>query len=281
MARYVLSTTEQRFEYKYLINEFEAKAVADFVSSYTEADVHADPAMGSSYPVLSIYLDSPDMALYFGTVQGEKNRFKLRIRYYDDRPGTPAFVEIKRRKNDVIVKQRAGVQKSAVLRLISSGFAAPDDLDVFSGKEFGDLTCFCETMTKMGARPRIAVEYQREAYVDRNGGPLRITLDRSIRCSIRDGGPMGALAGWWNSGDRDVMPHGQNWVDLRSRDAARHGERDWLPLTDERVVLEIKFTESFPSWCADMVRTLNLKRTSAAKYIRSVDALVDMGVGAM
>jgi len=281
VAKFALTTTAQRFEYKYLVTELEARTIGDFASAYMDPDRHADPARGSSYPILSVYLDSADMALYYGTVQGKKNRFKLRVRYYDQRPDTPAFIEIKRRKTDIIVKQRAAVRKSSVQRLLSSGFAMADDLDAFSGKEFGHLMCFCETMTKMGARPRVAVHYQREAYVDRSGSPLRMTLDRKIACSIRDGGPIGPLDGWWNSGDWDVMPHGQNWVDLRSRDATRPGEQEWLPLPNELVVLEIKFTESFPSWCADMVQALGLKRTSAAKYIRSVDALVDMGVGAL
>ena len=55
---------------------------------------------------------------------------------------------------------------------------------------------------------------------------------------------------------------------------------EWVALPGGAVVLEIKFTDSFPSWCADMVQALSLRRTSAAKYSRSVDALVDMGVGA-
>jgi hypothetical protein len=275
-----LTTTAQRFEYKYLVNEPDAGIIRDFVAAYMDPDKHADPASGSSYPVLTVYLDSPDMFLYYGTVQGEMNRFKLRIRYYDQRSDTPAFIEIKRRVNDVIVKQRAAVRKAAVHRIVGNCFAVPDDLDAFSGKEFGDLTRFCETVAKLGARPRVAVHYQREAYVGRDGSPLRVTLDRGVACSIRDGGPLGALDGWWNSSDADIMPHGQNWVDLRGRDAARHHAEDWVALPGDKVVLEIKFTDSFPSWCTDMVRAMSLKRTSAAKYVRSVDALVELGVGA-
>ena len=60
---------------------------------------------GNSYRICSLYIDSPQLFLYNQTVLGEKNRFKLRIRFYDDDPAHPAFLEIKRRVTDVILKE--------------------------------------------------------------------------------------------------------------------------------------------------------------------------------
>ena len=60
--------------------------------------------------ITSLYLDSSALHLYRQTVQGIKNRFKLRIRFYDDNPGNPAFLEIKRRVTDVIIGFRNAYQ---------------------------------------------------------------------------------------------------------------------------------------------------------------------------
>ena len=86
-----------RYELKYIIDEPTARGVRDFARSYLQRDEHAIPAMKYSYPIYSIYLDSPGWTLYNSTLQGMKNRYKLRIRYYNDNPNSPVFFELKRR----------------------------------------------------------------------------------------------------------------------------------------------------------------------------------------
>jgi len=48
-------------------------------------------------------------------------RHKLRIRFYDDRPESPVFLEIKRRITDVIRKERAAISREGVGRLLAGG----------------------------------------------------------------------------------------------------------------------------------------------------------------
>mgnify|MGYP003302831020 FL=1 len=90
----------QRYEHKYIIRENVALAVRDFVSSYLELDSFGATQPNKSYPVHSLYLDSPDLRLYQTTINGDKNRYKLRIRFYEDRPKAPVFFEIKRRTDN-------------------------------------------------------------------------------------------------------------------------------------------------------------------------------------
>ncbi len=85
----------QRYEHKYIIRENVALALRDFVSSYLELDSFGATQPNKSYPVHSLYLDSPDLRLYQTTINGDKNRYKLRIRFYEDRPKAPVFFEIK------------------------------------------------------------------------------------------------------------------------------------------------------------------------------------------
>src|ERR1017187_9594576 len=52
--------------------------------------------------VHSLYLDSDRLTTYWATVHCEMERFKLRLRYYDEDPNTPLFFELKRRVNDCV-----------------------------------------------------------------------------------------------------------------------------------------------------------------------------------
>src|SRR5207237_2622589 len=107
-----------RFELKYIIDEPTARGVRDFARSYLQRDEHAVPAMGHAYPIYSIYLDSPGWSFYNATLQGMKNRYKLRIRYYNDHPKSPVFFEIKWRVQGVILKDRACVNRESVRELV-------------------------------------------------------------------------------------------------------------------------------------------------------------------
>src|SRR5213593_4164227 len=108
-----------RFEQKYVINEEQAIQIRDFVRSYLELDENGVGKPNYSYPVHSLYVDSDDLKLYWSTINGDKNRFKLRLRYYATHPDAPVFFEIKRRKNNTIEKERGGVRQDSVALLLS------------------------------------------------------------------------------------------------------------------------------------------------------------------
>ena len=80
-----------RFELKYLIPERVALQVRAFVQQHLEVDEFGVGKADFSYPVHSLYLDSDDWEIHRRTVNGDKNRFKLRIRYYNENPRTPVF----------------------------------------------------------------------------------------------------------------------------------------------------------------------------------------------
>ena len=65
---------KQRYEYKYIIREDVALALRDFVSSYLDLDPFGATQPNFSYPVHSLYLDSPGLRLYHTTINGVKNR---------------------------------------------------------------------------------------------------------------------------------------------------------------------------------------------------------------
>jgi hypothetical protein len=234
---------ESRFELKYIIPESCARAVRDFALSYLEPDPHADPAKNCEYPVHSLYLDSPNLALCRQTLQGHKNRFKLRIRFYDESPESPAFLEIKRRQNEVIQKQRVPVRKTSVSRILSGHWPAPADIMDNSPKALAAAAEFCRLRTLIQADGKVFVSYVREAYVSPNSDSLRLTFDRRLEGVKYEGG--GSLT--------------------------RSGVVVYPEIPG--VILEIKFTDRFPIWMRQLVRHFNLTRCSCAKYVYCVLAL--------
>src|SRR5947209_20207009 len=133
-----------RFELKYLIDERCARGVRGFVRGHLVHDRFARPELGWAYPIYSVYLDSPALDLFNATVCGHKNRFKLRARYYDEKPASPVFFEVKRRMNDVILKERSPVRREAVGRLLAGRAPARADLhDPSDAEACAALQHFC------------------------------------------------------------------------------------------------------------------------------------------
>lgn len=238
----------QRFELKYIINQETALAVRDFVSSYLEIDEYGATLPNLSYPVHSLYLDSPDLKLYRATINGDKNRFKLRLRFYENRPEAPVFFEIKRRTNNTISKQRGGVKRDAVRALLEGQLPSFHHMVSQEPKQLVAIQNFCRLMTNLQATPKAHIFYLREAWISRNDNSVRVTLDRNVQC---DAEPTARLDA---SMMRPVTVFGQN------------------------VVLELKFTTRFPDWFKDLVRVFGLMQCGAAKYVDGVTMLGEYNV---
>src|SRR5215217_8070706 len=134
-----------------------------------------------AYPTNSVYLDGPGYPLYNATLQGQKNRYKLRVRYYTENTSDPVYFEIKRRVNDIILKDRALVKRDRALRIMDgeacrvSDLVKPENLD-----HWQSLKRFCELRDNIGARPRVYVSYSREAWVKPDNDAVRLTFDRAL-----------------------------------------------------------------------------------------------------
>ncbi|HYW79741.1 MAG TPA: polyphosphate polymerase domain-containing protein [Thermoguttaceae bacterium] len=242
------SLQASRFELKYIVDERCAAGVRDFVRSYLEPDEFADPDNGNSYRISSLYLDNSELFLYRQTLVGEKNRFKLRIRFYDDNPNGPAFLEIKRRVTDVILKEREKVTREGVLHLLSGKSPDPSWVmaktgDPSAGKALLNFRNLSDDLQAAGA---IYVSYQREAYVSPNSNSIRVTFDRQLLGSPYEQGSMLSLP---SEGARPRIGNGDN------------------------VILELKFTDRFPMWMRELALAFNLNRTSVPKYVHCIDTM--------
>jgi hypothetical protein len=238
----------QRFELKYMLDESTALAVRDIIASRLELDENGMGKPDYSYPVHSLYLDSPDLYTFWTTINGDKNRFKLRIRFYNEQPTSPVFFEIKRRVNNFILKQRGGVKKEAVERLLRGQLPADTDLLSKDPKSMVSVQRFLELVARINAWPIAHVCYLREAYVDPVSDNVRITFDRNVFTEPRKE-PVFTTAMVEPS-----RPFGN------------------------RVILELKFTDRFPEWLRVLVERFNLMQCGAAKYAEGLAGLPEFAV---
>jgi hypothetical protein len=231
-----------RYEFKYLIDERAAADIRRFVRAYLEPDMYTVGREGGGYPVHSLYLDTPDLQLCRATLDGLKNRFKLRIRFYEPH-ADPVFFEIKRRVGDVILKQRAAVRQSSAMRIMDGKSPEPTDLVRCDEKNRFALYEFCRLRDELGALPSAYTSYVREGYEPHGSNRCRVTFDRVLRAGEFHGNL--SIAGL----DRWPSPS--------------------LPGT----VLELKFTDAFPHWMQILVESFNLVRRSVPKYVKCVSMI--------
>jgi SPX domain protein involved in polyphosphate accumulation len=232
-----------RYEHKYVVTEPVADRVRQFIAPYLDCDVHMKPSEPRGYEVHSLYLDTPQLSMYRQTVEGIRNRYKLRIRFYDGAEEGLALLEIKTRSADAIHKQRAAITKSAAAQLLEGRQVSSADLLSPSERSIRALAEFCERRDRAQADAAAFVSYWREAYVSQQDSQLRVTLDRQI--TGRDGRFARNL----------MLPE------------------DDVLATPGKVVLELKYSGNAPHWMRDLIRSFGLQRISFPKYVYCVDAL--------
>jgi hypothetical protein len=226
----------QRWELKYIVPEDLALAIREFVRAYLEIDEYGAGRPNLSYTIHNLYLDSDDLAIYWGTINGDKNRYKLRIRFYEDNSKAPIFFEIKRRMNDAILKQRGGVKRHIVNSVLAGQLPGPEELISGDGRQLVAIQRFVQLMVENQASPKAHVYYEREAWISPSDTSVRVTMDRNVK----------------------IAP------EFTTRFTAQMDNP--VQVFANLVVLELKFTGRFPNWFKDLVRVFNLQQSSASKY---------------
>jgi len=239
-----------RYERKYVVTEAIALAIRRFATTYLDPDLYMAGKGPTGYRVYSLYFDTLGFALYRQTMEGHKNRYKLRIRFYDEIASSPAFLEIKRRTTETIHKLRAAVSKPAAERLLGGARLKPADLLSSDETAVRALDEFCDCRERIRLEGAAFVCYQREAYVSHAAEGVRVTFDRQI------------VGQTYHSDCSLAIP-----------------ERE-VPIAAKGVVLELKYNGRIPEWMHDLIGSFRLDRTSFSKYVYCTDALRNVALRA-
>ena len=232
-------TLRCRHEIKYHISESKAEALTQFIKPYIQMDRYSKLHRNGDYPIVSLYLDSNELQLCKESLGGHKNRFKLRIRSYTDEPDYPRFLEIKRRMNTIIIKSRARIMGSDIPDLLTGRPLPPQNYTA----DTETINQFQLYMNSIRAKPAVLVRYMRRAYEGSSHNRVRVTFDRELTYCITNLLQVRLAGGGWQRN----------------------------PFTIGGVILEIKFTDSYPSWLSQMVKYFNLRQRSISKYASSIE----------
>lgn len=226
-----------RHECKYLIPETVAARVRSDLTPFVRPDPHAALRPGFRYPISSLYLDSEDMALYRATIEGNRARFKLRVRSYSDAPDAPVVLEVKRRSGGIVRKSRCPIPRQFVPGVLAG---EAEDVPGLDAPSRAALREFVGLMLARRASPRVVVRYDREAYVGSSGEGIRATFDLRLR----------------------ALPCDRPEVPIVAA--------GFVPIRQGLVLLELKFNDRCPGWLVRLVQRHELQRTSFSKYCHAV-----------
>ncbi|NLH16499.1 MAG: polyphosphate polymerase domain-containing protein [Phycisphaerae bacterium] len=234
-----------RYELKYRIQETTARAIAAYIKPMIPLDKYAQLRPNGEYPITSLYLDSDQLTLAKETLEGKKNRFKLRVRGYSDKPDTPIFFEIKRRIERVILKSRARGMHHHVPMILAGHELPPQKFQT----DMKALRQFQLYVKYLNARPMVLVRYMRQAFEGDGDCRVRVTFDRQLSYCVTE------------------------------EPRVRLGGSGWMPIPLDFTILEIKFTARYPAWLSELVRAFDLKVSAMSKYCSSVQQSMLTGFG--
>lgn len=239
----------QRYELKYWLTEQQYSDVKRDIRHYVELDPYSAAVDGHRYPIWSLYCDTPLLACYQERADGLPHRQKFRFRSYtahkpfEDAHTDPVFLEIKKRANKIILKDRLLLDTRSAGEILE-GHTDSVLYDGLPEDQRRTLDRFLYSRYRLGLTPKICVKYDREAYfaaVDRN---VRVTFDRNI-CARRC----------------------ERLTDMFS------DTTEWDHLPQTLVLLEIKVYNKIPLWLVNTIRRHELHVESISKYCNAAELL--------
>jgi hypothetical protein len=237
-----LTTSFERFEYKYWVSEEKAAEFLSFAESFMREDEWAP----GRQRVTSLYLDSPELDFMQLHVQSSPDRSKLRVRAYGDPLVGPAFFEIKRKVKRVTFKQRAIVPLSSVSGILRGQLDPATQVKTL--EEQKTLEHFLYLMLTHRAEPQAYVTCRREAFTATHPSEqVRITFDRQICYQ-----PARELSLNFNP---------KAWTNVC-------GLGSYLP--EAPTLIEIKFRGVAPFWIERLVERLELEVAAYSKYVMAM-----------
>lgn len=227
----------RRFEFKYVL----AQTIAPVLYKHLlKANMVAD-AHGASYPVTSLYFDSPRLEDYADKAGGFLKRKKVRVRIY-----TPTLTDnTKEIWLEEKMKFEMKISKKRVLltRKNYDELTAGSRLSLYRTlykEKHEHVESIFASLTRGNMKPHIIVRYNRAPLISQKYSDLRITFDQNIEAC--------------QNGDLSYT-------------------RFMRPVAPGKTIMEVKFSTFLPPWFKDFLRQYELTRESFSKYANSVEVL--------
>ena len=223
----MIEIKQYRNEWKYILSDAKLEAIDFKLKTIMPCDPNAKS--DGKYVIHSLYFDDIYDACMRDNDQGLSQRYKYRIRYYDD---DVSYIRLERKEK---LQERCYKESCLLTREQYAKILEEDYFDVFWSTENKLLRAFCVCCVTKGLRPKAIIEYERRAYIE-PATNVRITLDTNISASY------------------EVEEFLQ-------------GTYAKFPLQEKMMqVLEAKFDYILPSYIRHVITDEELVRTSFSKY---------------
>jgi len=216
-----------RNELKYLINAHQKNVMANKLSKICQRDSFCNADGG--YLVSSLYFDDYNQCAFFDKVSGIRDRKKFRVRVYNYQSDV-IKLERKIRRGYVTEKSHIRISKEEYDTLLRGDVSFLRHKNEVVAKDF-----YLYYRTK-NLRPRVVVEYRREALIYKYGD-VRITFDSLLKAGVFR---------------KDLFSN-------RYMISA---------IPQDQIILEVKYTGYFPDVIRNMIQTDNLQWQSISKYAK-------------
>ncbi|MBQ3294893.1 MAG: polyphosphate polymerase domain-containing protein [Erysipelotrichaceae bacterium] len=215
-----------RTEWKYICNEFDLDLLKEKMKVLLSLDQNANKEV---YNIHSLYFDDYNNTCAFDNDAGSSERFKWRIRYYDDNSD---YIKLERKEkyDDLCYKESCLLSKEEYQDIIDKNISK-----VFWKTDKKLLKEFCIDIMCRLFSPKIIIDYERTAYTEPISN-IRITFDKNISGSL---------------------------------DTDRFITNDYMkyPVQEKGIhVLEVKFDDVLPGHVGKLLHTGNLQRNTFSKY---------------
>lgn len=228
-----------RHELKYYINESVYHTLRERFLTIVGPDPNMKKEEG--YLITSVYFDDMFCSAEKEKIAGARFRKKFRIRSYE-REDSFMRLECKSKFDEYISKTSAVLSREEYDRIMQN------DLEfLLQRKERVCQELFGYNRTRL-LKPRVAVEYLREAYISPLGN-VRLTFDKDISASL---------------GTPDMF-------DERFITAAI--------LPEHVMVLEVKYDDYLPDFVKTTLRTAMTEKCAVSKYVMCAQKMRSMRIG--
>lgn len=232
-----------RFEFKYILSAQLRNELESELSYFLEFDPYVESRSKHQYFVRSLYFDDPYYSCFYDKVSGLHTRSKFRLRTYTNVPsdGTPQFLEIKGRYNNLVLKDRAPLNKTFwVTNEGDNGLVQ----NIQQGLDPGEVSRkFNYDLYRKRLRAVALVDYVRRPYISRFDPEFRLTFDSELT----------------GTNTRRLFP-----------DGSEPQSRKFLP---GYTVMEVKFRRHIPSWFHRLIQAYELRRVSVSKICHAMEVL--------
>lgn len=221
----------QRYELKYLLTREQQETVLRGMADHMALDQYGKTV------IRNVYYDTETYLLIRRSIEKPAYKEKLRLRSYAQAaPGTPVFVELKKKFDSVVYKRRLSMEEQQAMRWLQGEEACNLDTQIF--REIDYFRKFYGSL-----RPVVFLSYERQAYYAKDGSDFRVTFDDKILCRETDMTLTAPVGG------SSILP-------------------------EDKVLMEIKCSGGIPLWMANILSKEKLYKTSFSKYGTAYQTLI-------